>query len=165
MKGHWVDAATGGPVQGGIIQVAGDDRFSSISDEQGAFEIKVPLYANQLLVRTPTYALARVHLAGKGKELVVRMYSEHFSNGYANEVRVTNKSSVGDFSANSSLTVEDEMAKKNLVLICVCCFVRVIPPKGRTCLLEDIFVEWSGQPLFVVDGVILDTQTERSLSA
>lgn len=96
-KGALVDAATGGPVQGGIIQVAGDDRFSSISDEQGAFEIKVPLYANQLLVRTPTYALARVHLAGKGKELVVRMYSEHFSNGYANEVRVTNKSSVGGF--------------------------------------------------------------------
>ena len=53
-KGTLVDAATGGPVQGGIIQVAGDERFSSISDEQGAFEIKVPLYANQLLVRTPT---------------------------------------------------------------------------------------------------------------
>ena len=35
-KGALVDAATGGPVQGGIIQVAGDDRFSSISDEQGA---------------------------------------------------------------------------------------------------------------------------------
>ena len=48
-KGALVDAATGGPVQGGIIQVAGDDRFSSISDEQGAFEIKVPLYANQLI--------------------------------------------------------------------------------------------------------------------
>lgn len=162
-KGALVDAATGGPVQGGIIQVAGDDRFSSISDEQGAFEIKVPLYANQLLVRTPTYALARVHLAGKGKELVVRMYSEHFSNGYANEVRVTNKSSVGDFSANSSLTVEDEMAKK------LGADLRVLLRSGNPAQGANMFIggynslNGGGQPLFVVDGVILDTQNGRSL--
>ena len=162
-KGTLVDAATGGPVQGGIIQVAGDERFSSISDEQGAFEIKVPLYANQLLVRTPTYALARVHLVGKGKELVVRMYSEYFSDGYANEVRVTNKSSVGDFSPNSSLTIEDEMAKK------LGADLRVLLRSGNPAQGANMFIggynslNGGGQPLFVVDGVILDTQNGRSL--
>ena len=163
-KGALVDAATGGPVQGGIIQVAGDDRFSSISDEQGAFENKkCRCMPNQLLVRTPTYALARVHLAGKGKELVVRMYSEHFSNGYANEVRVTNKSSVGDFSANSSLTVEDEMAKK------LGADLRVLLRSGNPAQGANMFIggynslNGGGQPLFVVDGVILDTQNGRSL--
>ena len=33
-RGKLVDAATGAPVQGGIVQAAGDDRFSSISDEK-----------------------------------------------------------------------------------------------------------------------------------
>ena len=111
-KGRLVDAATGSPVQGGIVQVAGDDRFSSISDERGEFEINVPSYASQLLVRTPTYAPARVHLAGKGRELVVKMYSEHFSNESGGDVRVSDMNSAEGFSATSALTVEDEMAKR-----------------------------------------------------
>lgn len=162
-KGRLIDAATGAPVQGGLVQAAGDDRFSSISDEHGAFEVDVPLYANQLLVRTPTYAPARVHLAGKGKELVVKMYSEHFSTGYAGDVRVTNESSAEAFSATSSLTVEDEMAKK------LGADLRVLLRSGNPAQGANLFIggynslNANSQPLFVVDGVILDTQSGRAL--
>lgn len=162
-KGRLVDAATGGPVQGGIIQVAGDNRFSSISDEQGTFEIDVPLYANQLLVNTPTYAPVRVHLAGKGKELVVKMYSEHFSNDHGGDVRVTDKGVAEDFSSTSSLTIEDELAKK------VGADLRVLLRSGNPAQGANLFIggynsmNANSQPLVVVDGVILDTQTGRSL--
>ena len=162
-RGKLVDAATGAPVQGGIVQAAGDDRFSSISDEKGEFEIKIPFYATQLLVRTPTYALVRVHLPGKGKELEVKMYSEHFSDGNAARVRVTNMSCAEDFSMTSSLTVEDEMAKK------LGADLRILSRSGNPAEGSNLFIggftslNANAQPLFVVDGVILDTQNGRSL--
>ena len=36
-KGKVTDAATGLPVQGAILQVAGDRRFSALTDEDGSF--------------------------------------------------------------------------------------------------------------------------------
>ncbi len=162
-KGRLIDAATGAPVQGGLIQAAGDDRFSAISDEQGRFEVNVPHYVSQLQVRTPNYNSVRVHLTGKGKELVVKMYSESFSDGYSGDVRVTNESSAADFSAMSSLTIEDEMAKK------IGADLRVLLRSGNPAQGANMFIggynslNINSQPLVVVDGVILDTQNDRTI--
>ena len=162
-KGRLVDAATGSPVQGGIVQVAGDDRFSSISDERGEFEINVPSYASQLLVRTPTYAPARVHLAGKGRELVVKMYSEYFSNESGGDVRVSDVNSAEGFSATSALTVEDEMAKR------LGADLRVLLRSGNPAQGANMFIggfnsmNANAQPLIVVDGIVVDQQANRSL--
>lgn len=162
-KGRLVDAATGNLVQGGMVLVAGDDRYSAISDEQGRFEIQVPLYTNQLLVRTPGYALRRVHLAADGAELSVKLYSENFSELDAAAVRVTDESRAEDFGNTASLTIEDEMAKT------LGADLRVLLRSGNPAQGANLFVggynslNANSQPLFVVDGVILDTQTGRTL--
>lgn len=160
-KGYLVDGSTGKPVQGGLVQMAGDDRFSAISDERGRFEVKMPPYANQLQVRTPGYAPVRVHLTGKERELTVRMYSEHFSARYAGDVKVTDKGEAGDFIKTTSLTVEDEIAKK------AGADLRVLLRSGNPAQGANMFIggynslNASSQPLIILDGVILDTQNDR----
>ena len=162
-KGKVTDAATGLPVQGAILQVAGDRRFSALTDEDGSFEIAVPLYATQLQAEAPAYAPVRLHLAGEGKSLDVKLYSEHFAADFAGDVRVTNRSAAEGFSLTSGLTVEDEMAQR------LGADVRVLSRSGNPAQGANLFVggfnslNANAQPLIVLDGMVLDTQNGRQL--
>ena len=162
-KGKVTDAATGLPVQGAILQVAGDRRFSALTDEDGSFEIAVPLYATQLQAEAPAYAPVRLHLAGEGESLDVKLYSEHFAADFAGDVRVTNRSAAEGFSLTSGLTVEDEMAQR------LGADVRVLSRSGNPAQGANLFVggfnslNANAQPLIVVDGIVVDQQANRSL--
>ena len=155
-KGKVTDAATGLPVQGAILQVAGDRRFSALTDEDGSFEIAVPLYATQLQAEAPAYAPVRLHLAGEGESLDVKLYSEHFAADFAGDVRVTNRSAAEGFSLTSGLTVEDEMAQR------LGADVRVLSRSGNPAQGANLFVggfnslNANAQPLIVLDGMVLD---------
>ena len=91
------------------------------------------------------------------------MYSNISPDGNAARVRVTNMSCAEDFSMTSSLTVEDEMAKK------LGADLRILSRSGNPAEGSNLFIggftslNANAQPLFVVDGVILDTQNGRSL--
>lgn len=162
-KGQVTDAATGSPVQGAILQVAGDGRYSALTGEDGSFEIAVPMYASQLQVEAPGYASVRTHLVPDGDELDIRLYSGNFTADFAGDVRVSDRSSADDFSLTSALTVEDEMAKH------LGADVRVLLHSANPAQGASLFVggfnslNANAQPLVVLDGMILDTQSDRSL--
>ena len=155
--------STGAAVQGAILEVAGDNRFTAMTDSTGRFTINVPVYAGELIVRAPLYAPRRVHLSPSGRTLDIQMYSESFTPGEVKDVRITNSGSVTDFSLTSALTVDDELSRKaggNM---------RVLSRSANPAQGASMFIggynslNANAQPLFVVDGVILDRQVNRGL--
>ena len=162
-KGRITDVATGLPVQGAIIQQAGDKRFSAMTDESGVFEIQVTTYANQLLVKAPTYSSVRVHLAKEGEELAIQLYSENFRADNIESVRIGNSATTTDLALSTALTVEDEIAVK------LGADVRTLkhsanPAQGAAMFIGGFnSLNINAQPLFIVDGVIFDIQSNRGV--
>ena len=162
-KGTVVDVTTGAPVQGAIVRAAGDQRYSSMTDEKGQFTIKIPKYTTQLMVKAPSYELARTKVPSAGKDLDVKLHSDAFTGMSSEEVRRSNKQVVEDFSLSPSITVEDELARR------VGADVRVLSHSGNPAQGASLFIGGyssifaNSQPLIVVDGIILDRQTDRGL--
>lgn len=162
-KGRVSDVATGLPVQGAIVQQAGDKRFSAMSDENGVFEIQVATYAGQLLVKAPTYSPMRIRLVKEGEELAIQMYSENFRTDNVEDVRITNIGTTTDLSLSTALSVEDEIAMK------LGADVRTLkhsanPAQGAAMFIGGFnSLNVNAQPLFIVDGVIFDIQSDRGV--
>ncbi len=162
-RGRVTDAATGSPVQGAILQAAGDRRYTALTGEDGRFEIAVPAYANQLQAEAPGYAPLRTHLSVRDEVLDLKLYSADFTPGFAGDVRVTNQTSADGFNLSSALTVEDEVAKR------LGADVRTLlhsanPAQGASMFIGGYnSLNANAQPLVILDGMILDTQNNRQL--
>lgn len=147
MSGRVCDAATGKPLAGATVKVEGDNRYTSMTDENGEFTVQVPSYVSSLSCSAPTYQEQRLSVKTTGP-LVVRLYSEAFNH---------------DMRPAGSLTVEDELAKLNDGS------VRVLAHSGNPAVGAALFlggynsINANAQPLVVVDGVILDRQLSRTL--
>ena len=57
VTGHVVDAATGQPLAGVIVSAYGNQRQTSMTDEQGNYELKVPTYTRSVVMRIDGYNL------------------------------------------------------------------------------------------------------------
>lgn len=162
-KGTVIDVVTGSPVQGAIVRAAGDRRYSSMTDEKGQFTIQIPKYTTQVMVQAPSYELVRAKVPAIGSSFDVKMHSDAFTPVSTEEVRNSNKQVVEDFSLSPSLSVEDELARRSQA------DVRVLSRSGNPAQGASLFIGGyssifaNAQPLIVVDGVILDRQTNRGL--
>ncbi|WP_288287303.1 hypothetical protein [uncultured Prevotella sp.] len=51
VSGYVMDAATGKPLAGVIVEAYGNHRFTAMTDETGAYELKVPEYVSSVSMR------------------------------------------------------------------------------------------------------------------
>lgn len=145
--GHVYDAATGKPLAGATVKVADDNRYTSMSNDNGEFKFNVPSYVSSLSCSAPSYQEQRLS-AKTTRPLVIRLYGETFNH---------------DMRLSSSLTVEDELAKRSAGSL------RVLSHSGNPAQGAALFlggynsINANAQPLLVVDGVIIDRQLGRTL--
>ena len=57
VTGQVVDAATGKPLAGVIVQAYGDARYSTLTDEKGNYVLKAPEYTSSIIMRVDVYNL------------------------------------------------------------------------------------------------------------
>lgn len=163
VSGTVIDNATKTPVQGAIIQVTGNSRYSAMTGEDGRFSINVPVCYEQLTCNVPGYNSTQTRIPEKGEKLLFKMYPDNFKNDYQDRARVVNSnaSSMNDYS--SALTVEDALSST------LGADARILqhsanPAQGSALFIggfNSLFV--NSQPLIVVDGVIWDTQNDRTV--
>jgi len=139
------------PLNGAMVRLQGDDRYSAMTKEDGTFEITLPDYATAITVSAPMYGERTVGI----NEKVIQLYSKTFSSDKQGEMT---------FKGNStSLTVEDELSTGLLA------DVRTVshsanPAEGAAMFINGYSSLWcNSQPLVIVDGVLLDRQTDLSL--
>ena len=57
VSGVVTDAATGQPLAGVIVEAYGNNRFTALTDDKGAYELKVPNYVSSVSMRVEGYQI------------------------------------------------------------------------------------------------------------
>ncbi|MDP4276096.1 MAG: SusC/RagA family TonB-linked outer membrane protein [Bacteroidota bacterium] len=162
-NGVVIDEATGKGIQGAIIHATGANRYSSMTKEDGSFSIKVPDYIGQITCQVPGYNEVQTHLAKVNEKIRIRMFPENFKTDYTEQTNITNSNSTDHFSTISVLTIDEKIATD--LGADIRSLQRSANPAQGSALFIGGFnsLNANSQPLFVVDGVIWDSQNNRSL--
>lgn len=158
-----LDEATQKPIQGVIVFATGAKKYSAMTNAEGNFSIKLPPFVGQITCQIPGYIDAQTHLMKSGEKMRIRMFHENFRADYSEQVNVINAQSTNDFSNNAALTAEEVMSGS------LGADLRIVQRSANPAQGSALFIggfnslNANSQPLFVVDGVVWDTQNSRSL--
>ncbi len=162
VTGKVIDAASGEPVVGANVLVTS---FSSVfTGKDGDFTIDVPNYKVTLMVKSPDYAYAEVALKGR-TQIEIQLFEKGFNSSYGDVLMPVDKQSrtsvtnsissiIGDV-GNSSRTVAKYMKGQVSGM-------RTLDRSGVPGVGSNMFIRGynsllaSGQPLIVVDGMIME---------
>ena len=161
VQGIVVDDATKAPLAGVRIQALNDVRYTSMTDDEGKFTIKVPDFTTSLYVQSPMYLSQQVSIiAGDEKQQVrISMLSDAFSPMYENHTTITATNSFT--SDGNGLTIDEEMTEK------LGGDIRMMMHSGNLDQGAAMFIRGissinaNAQPLVILDGVELDMQQNR----
>ncbi len=159
VSGIVYDAATLVPLAGVRVVAHGNSRYAAMTNEDGAYSLRIPDYVTLLDLTAPGYNL--VQMAVSKQQQIVYIYSENFASDYVADIRVTDIAVANDFSLSTALTIDQEISKR------LSGDVRTITRSGTPAMGAAMFIgglnslNANAQPLIVVDGVFIDQQYGR----
>ena len=163
VRGRIADAATGKGIAGAIVRASEIDGYSVLTEDDGTYELKVPLFVTSLYVSTPDFNPARIGLQNGERQLEVSLYPTTFNAEYAPQINVRSDYETSDFKYTNSVNIKDEIQKQ------LGGQVYTISRSGAPGVGSVMFVQGlnslnvNAQPLVVIDGVIIDQQYSRTL--
>lgn len=151
------------PLSGVMIKTAGFDGYSALTEDNGTFSIKVPVYATALEVNTPGFNMVRVGIGNKETIGDILLHSDVMKILYSSEENITAATEISGFDKSSAYNITSEIGNK------VGSTVKTITRSGTPGIGS--FMAMSGinslsanaQPLIVIDGVIVDQQYGREM--
>lgn len=166
-RGRVLDATTKQPLAGALVSTAEIKGFSSLTDENGRYEITVPDYCSALSFSAPDFNTA---LQGIGRQTDmpdVRLYPLTLT-AYDHSGSTPADAPMRSLSAltspyTSALTIEEEVQKQ------MGAQVYTVGRSGTPGIGSVMFVNGlnslnaNAQPLIIVDGVIFDQQRDQQL--
>lgn len=161
VKGSVLDAATGKPLAGAIVRANEIDGYSALTDDNGAYELKVPDFATAVYVTAPDYNPVVIGLQRGEKQHVAKLYSIGFTADYATTTNVRGDQAATDLQYTSAVNVKEEVGDQ------LGAYARSITRNGTQGIGNVLFIQGlnslnvNAQPLIVVDGVIIDQQYGR----
>ena len=158
VKGRVTDSATGTPMGGVRVQALGMNRYSTLTNEDGTYEVQIPVFINTVYVYAPEYNPLQVAINEKGTD--IQMLSSTFSGFYGEGTEITAKNSI-KLEETSSISVETDMMNKLAGDINI---VRKngLPGQGAYMTIRGInSINADAQPLVILDGNIVDMQYDR----
>ena len=88
VKGLITDNATGQPLGGVRVQAFGYEKYSVLTEEDGTYEIKVPVFVHSLYLYVPGYVTQQLAIK-PGRDANASMLSDAFRNYYADKTTIT----------------------------------------------------------------------------
>ena len=79
VSGYVMDAATGKPLAGVIVEAYGNHRFTAMTDETGAYELKVPEYVSSVSMRVEGYQVLQKAIRTNTEKTNAELYPNTFS--------------------------------------------------------------------------------------
>jgi len=160
ISGYVYDAATKQPLSGVRVQALNNRLYVGMTDENGAYTIKVPEFVTVLYISTSDYNSVQVPIKGETNQNA-SLYSDKFKGIYTDGTQLLSVANM-DVQATSALTVENDI--ENHLNGSVRTISRGgLPAQGAAMFINGLgSLNASAQPLVVVDGVIWDMQYDRS---
>ena len=154
------DAATRKPLPGVRVQSLGNKLYSALTDEKGAYKIRVPEHVTSLYISTDGYNAVQVGLH-TGVSADAYLYDSKFASLYHDGTTILNKAK---FTPNESSSISPETDIENHLNAAVRTISRGgLPAQGAAMFVNGInSLNANAQPLVVVDGVIWDMQYGRT---
>ena len=161
VTGRVVDAATGKPLAGVIVSAYDDQRQTTMTDEDGTYELKVNDGTRSVLMRVEGYNLQQTAIkSGKADS---RLYVSTFSETYARTTSAVSLAEARRFDNSAEVSIDPLIAQQ------LGADMRMvnrsgIPGMGNTMLIEGInSLNANVQPLVVIDDVLMDMQYGRTM--
>ena len=161
VSGKVIDGATKKDLPGVRIQAYNNSQYAAMTDEQGLFTLMVPDFVSSLSFQADGYGLIVSPIAASGKQPVLYLYSEAFSESYTHTMQATKKKVAILNDLNADLSVDQQIQTQ------LGGDMRTMVRSGQKAMGSMMLMNGiqslaaNAQPLVVVDGVILDMQYNR----
>ncbi len=163
VKGRVLDASTHKPLVGALVSSAEIKGYSVLTQNDGTYELKIPVYATSLSITSPEMNGAKIGLGKGEQQRDVLLYPDMFTDDYATTTNITGTSSASNFRFSNAVTIEDEIQKR-LGAEAHTITRNGTPGIGSVMFLNGLnSLHINSQPLIVVDGVIFDQQYGRTV--
>lgn len=163
VRGRVLNATTGQPVAGTIVRADGIDGYSTLTEDNGSFTLKVPVFTTSLYISTPDFNPVRIGLLPGEQQRDVKLYPTAFTAEYGSQINVRGDREASDFKYTNSVNIKDEV-QKQLGAEVYTISRNGTPGVGSVMFMQGInSLNVNAQPLVVIDGVIVDQQYGRTL--
>ena len=163
VRGYVTDAATGKPLAGVIVEAYGNNRYTAMTDETGAYELKVPEYVSSVSMRVEGYQLLQKAISADIDKTNGQLYPATFSPIYARTTESFSSRSATNFDNTAQLSIDPLVAEQ------LGADIHSIGRSGQLGIGNTMFIngltslQSNAQPLVVIDGVITDMQNDRQM--
>ena len=162
IKGTITDAHSNEPLGGVYVQVFGSSKFSTMTDENGAYEITVPDYCASLRILCDGYQSQQLSLQGRTDGVNTSLWPATFTSTVGLEESSLQSLAVQISDLTADVSIDTQLASAlggQLRSVSR----GGVPGNGAYMLLNGINSLMSNsQPLVVLDGVIVDMQYGRT---
>ena len=161
VTGTVTDAATGQPLAGVIVSAYGNQRQTTMTDEDGTYELKVPDYTRSVLMHVDGYTIQQKAISNGRAD--GKLFSDAFSQSYSRQTSAIVSSEATRFDNTADLSI-DPLLSQQLGADMRIVSRGGIPGQGNTMLIEGInSLNTNAMPLVVIDDVIMDMQYNRTM--
>lgn len=163
VKGVVRDATTQQPLAGAMVRAGQIEGYSVLTEDDGSYELKLPVFATSIFVSSPDYNPIQIGLMKGEKQKVAYLYPTTFSSEYAPKTNVRGDAVASNFNYSGAINIKDEIQKQ------LGAQVHTISRSGTPGVGSVMFMQGlnslnvNAQPLVVVDDVIIDQQYNRDL--
>ena len=163
ISGRVVSQQDHAPLAGVLVQATAGEGYSALTDEDGAFTLKVPLYCSAVDVTIPGYNRVRVGLNKSGQLRDIIMQSDAAPALYADDENIMGHAVARGFDYSNAINVATEIENQ------LGAEVHTTERGGISGL--GAYMQVGGvnsymvnaQPLVVIDGVITEMQYGREM--
>lgn len=163
VRGQVKSAVTGQPIGGAIVKADGVDGYSVLTEDDGSYELKVPLFSTAVYVSTTDFNPVRMGLQPTEEQYEVLLYPTSFTADYSKQLDARTDRVATDFKYTNSVNIKDEIQQQ------LGAQVYTVTRSGTPGIGSVMFIQGlnslnvNAQPLIVVDGVVYDQQYNRSV--
>ena len=163
VKGRVVDAASKMPVAGAIVKVGGITGYSVLTEDNGTFELKVPVFATSLYVSSPDHNAVLAGLTASEEQQDIMLYGTAFKGDYAETDNLRGDKQATGFAYSNAINIKEEM-QKQLGAYAYTTNRNGTPGVGSVSFIQGLnSLNVNAQPLVVIDGVPIDQQYGREM--
>ena len=163
VKGRVLDGATLSPVAGAIVKAGGVHGYSVLTEDDGSYELKVPVFATSVYVSSPDHNGVSHGLAKSEEQNDILLYTTAFAKDYQEQENLRNDKTASGFAYSSAVNIKEELQKQ------LGAYAYTTTRNGTQGVGSVTFIQGlnslnvNAQPLVVVDGVVLDQQYGREM--
>ena len=163
VKGRVVDAASKMPVAGAIVKAGGITGYSVLTEDNGTFELKVPVFATSLYVSSPDHNAVLAGLTASEEQQDIMLYGTAFKGDYAETDNLRGDKQATGFAYSNAINIKEEM-QKQLGAYAYTTNRNGTPGVGSVSFIQGLnSLNVNAQPLVVIDGVPIDQQYGREM--